>query len=223
MSAINEHGVNKRWYDGMLSTEDWWAVWLGLIMFLAGMLSIWGLDLVGWMAKPKTWEWSAFWADPSWGKLLSVSHGKVGKAYEAISPFASLFITWLVFTGLTCIGAYFQRLDVKKFFFGFTCIFLITWTTWIAGHEAHFKALKTSQSITQPELYGDNVYCTTKVNKSAAYKSTRHLRTLASMSTPVRFPPSPRPQKRSTGPKMPRSCPGGCNWAAAFPTCSPWS
>ena len=33
--------VNRRWYSGMLTTEDWWAVWLGLIMFFAGMMSIW--------------------------------------------------------------------------------------------------------------------------------------------------------------------------------------
>ncbi|NNG12988.1 MAG: putative sulfate exporter family transporter [Halobacteria archaeon] len=48
---------------------------------------------------------------------------------------------------------------------GFTAIFFITWTAWIVGHEAHFKALKTGQSITQSEIYGSNVYCTTKVNK----------------------------------------------------------
>jgi hypothetical protein len=46
--------VNRKWNDGMLSNEDWWAVWLGLIIFLAGMMSIWGLDLVGWMSKTKT-------------------------------------------------------------------------------------------------------------------------------------------------------------------------
>ena len=56
--------VNRKWYDGMLTTEDWWAVWLGLIMFFAGMLTIWGVDVVGWMAKTKTWEWERFWADP---------------------------------------------------------------------------------------------------------------------------------------------------------------
>jgi uncharacterized membrane protein YadS len=157
--------VNRKWYDGMLSTEDWWAVWLGLIMFFAGMLSIWGVDMVGWMAKPKTWVWTSFWGDPSWGKLLAVSHGKSGQAYENLSPLGSLIVTWLVFGVLTGIGAYFQKLNVKKFVLGFTAIFFITWTAWITGHEAHFKALKTGQSITQSEIYGDNVYCTTKVNK----------------------------------------------------------
>ena len=141
--------VNRKWYDGMLSTEDWWAVWLGLIMFFAGMLSIWGIDAVGWMAKPKTWVWSSFWADPSWGKILSVAHGKEGKAYEWMHPLGSLLTTWLVFGILTAVGAYFQKLNVKKFALGFTCLFFITWTAWVVGHEAHFKALKTGQSITQ--------------------------------------------------------------------------
>jgi uncharacterized membrane protein YadS len=157
--------VNRRWYDGMLSTEDWWAVWLGLILFSAGMMTIWGVDLVGWMAKTKTWEWTNFWGDPSWDKLLAVAHGKAGKAYEGMHPFVGLFVTYIVFTVLTCLGAYFQKLNVMKFFLGFTCIFVITWSVWIIGHEAHFKALKTGQSITQSEIYGDDVYCTTKVTK----------------------------------------------------------
>ena len=160
--------VNRKWYDGMASTEDWWAVWLGLILFGAGLMSIWGVDLVGWMAKTKTWEFSSFINDPSWGKLLGVSHAKAGKAYEGLHPLLGLIVTFGVFAGLTCIGAYFQKLDVKKFFMGFAAIFFITWSCWIIGHEAHFKALQTSQSVLQSEIYGDNVYCTTKVNKCTA-------------------------------------------------------
>jgi len=121
----------------MLTTEDWWAVWLGLIMFFAGMLTIWGVDTVGWMTKLKTWEWTNLLGDFSWSKLLKPA----GKGYKDIHPLVSLFTTYAVFTGLTCIGAYFQKLDVKKFFLGFTCLFLITWGCWIVGHEAHFKAV----------------------------------------------------------------------------------
>jgi len=51
--------VNRKWTDGMLSTEDWWAVWLGLIMFFAGLMTIWGIDLLGWMTKLKTREISS--------------------------------------------------------------------------------------------------------------------------------------------------------------------
>ncbi len=149
------NGVNRKWTDGMLRQEDWWAVWLGLIMFAAGLTSIWGVDMVGWMAKTKTW------VDPGWKHWIKPA----GKAWKDTSPFMSLMMTYGVWTALTCIGAYFMKLDMKKFFLGFTCIFFITWTVWIVGFEAHFKALKTSQSSNQAEIYGDNVFCTTKVHK----------------------------------------------------------
>jgi uncharacterized membrane protein YadS len=152
--------VNRKWTDGMLSTEDWWAVWLGLLMFFAGLLTIWGVDLVGWMTKTKTWEITNLLAEFSWGKLVAPA----GKAYEEMPPFMSLLTTYAVFTILVCIGAYFQRLNVKRFFWGFTAIFFITWSVWIIGHEAHFKALKTTQSVMQSEIYGSDVYCTSKVN-----------------------------------------------------------
>ena len=129
--------LNRKWTDGMLRTEDWWAVWLGLIMFFAGLLTIWGIDLVGWMAKTKTWEWTNLTSDFSWDKLLKPST----KTYSGISPLTSFFVTYAVFTTLTCIGAYFQGLNVKKFFLGFTIIFFITWLCWIVGHEAHFKSV----------------------------------------------------------------------------------
>jgi hypothetical protein len=152
--------VNRKWTDGMLSTEDWWAVWLGLLMFFAGLLTIWGVDLVGWMTKLHTWEVTNLLADFSWGKLVAPA----GEAYKEMPPFVSLLTTYAVFTVLVCIGAYFQRLNVKRFFWGFTAIFFITWSVWIIGHEAHFKALKTTQSVMQSEIYGSDVYCTSKVN-----------------------------------------------------------
>lgn len=141
----------------MTTSEDWWAVWLGLIMFFVGFASILGsdYDLVGWMTKTKTWT------DFSWGNVMKAS----GKGYKEMHPLVSFGITYGVFTALTCIGAFFMKLDVKRFFVGFTIIFAITWAVWIIGHEAHFKAHKSTQSVNQPEIYGDNVYCTTKVNK----------------------------------------------------------
>ncbi len=139
--------VNRKWTDGMLSTEDWWAVWLGLILFGAGLLSIWGIDAVGWMAKTKTWEWTSFWGNPSFNALLGAAHSKAGMAYAGIGGFGAMIVTYIVFAALTTLGAHFQKLDIKKFFLGFTCIFFITFASWMIGHEAHFKAAKTSQSM----------------------------------------------------------------------------
>lgn len=122
--------VNRKWHSGMLTTEDWWAVWLGLIMLLAGLTSIWGWDLVGWMAKTKTWVWGEF----SWANVIKPAN------YQDWHPLLSLFMTYLVFTVLTCIGAFAMKLNVKKFFLGWSIIFIITWAVWIIGHEAHLKA-----------------------------------------------------------------------------------
>ena len=47
--------TNRRWWSGMLRTEDWWSVWIGLAIFAASLLSLAGADLVGWMARPRPW------------------------------------------------------------------------------------------------------------------------------------------------------------------------
>jgi uncharacterized membrane protein YadS len=112
----------------MTTTEDWWAVWLGLFMFLMGLLTIWDIDIVGWQAKPSTWSEAGTWIKPA------------GKAYKDWGWVGSLLTTYVVWTALTCIGAAAMRLDVKKFFLGFTCLFWITWVVWIVGREAHLAA-----------------------------------------------------------------------------------
>lgn len=121
--------INRRWYSGMGFTEDWWAVWLGLIMFVAGLFSITGVDLVGWMTK------TSVWIDPA--KAIKVS----GASYQAMHPLLSLLTTYLVFTLLTCTGAYCMRLNIKKFFYGWTVIFTITWVCWFVGNNAHLAAV----------------------------------------------------------------------------------
>ncbi|SEA17213.1 putative sulfate exporter family transporter [Nitrosospira multiformis] len=121
--------MNRKWYSGMASTEDWWAVWLGLIMFLASVSSLWGWDLTGWMAKTGTWVWGKF----SIAAALKPS-GKI-----ALHPAMSLLVTYLVFTTLTCIAAWAMKLDVKRFFAAWTVLFVLTWIAWIIGQEAHFK------------------------------------------------------------------------------------
>ncbi len=129
--------VNRKWHSGMASTEDWWAVWLGLILFLAGLTSIWGWDLVGWMVKYKTWAWGDFTCSSEGG--WSCTWLKM-TGYKDWHPVAGLITTYIIFTVLTCIGAKAQRLDVPRFFYGWTIIFILAWVSWIVGHEAHFAA-----------------------------------------------------------------------------------
>ncbi len=129
MTSPESTEMNSRWYSGMTRTEDWWAVWLGLAMFLASVSSLWGWDLTGWMVKPGTWVWGEF----SLEKALKPA------SRPEWHPMFALLVTYLVFTVMTCIAAWAMKLDLKRFFAGWTVFFLMTWIIWIIGQEAHFK------------------------------------------------------------------------------------
>ena len=141
--------THKAWYSGMLSTEDWWAVWLGLTFFGLGLLTLAGIDLVGWIAYPKKWVFSlpegaipkkivpvnqAFYALGSKYSLTAKEF------YKSLGPIGSILVTYVVFTVATTIGAYFQKWDVKRYFIGWTFIFFTTYLVWFIGHHAFFSA-----------------------------------------------------------------------------------
>lgn len=121
----------------MFFTEDWWSAWLGLFIFALGFLSIWHIDAVGWIAKPKVWEYSNLISDFSWSKIIKTS----SKEYTSLHPFVALIITYLFFLTITTVGAYFQKRNMKRWILGFSVIFILTWFIWIIGHEAHFSAV----------------------------------------------------------------------------------
>jgi uncharacterized membrane protein YadS len=125
--------TNRRWSSGMLATEDWWAVWIGLGIFALSLASLAGLDPVGWMARPRPWEWTDATGAFAWSKLLAPA----GPAYTGWHPLASFAMTYVVFTALFALGARHLRLDVRRFVAGFTMLFLVTWAAWIVGNELH--------------------------------------------------------------------------------------
>ena len=125
--------TNRRWSSGMLGTEDWWAVWIGLAIFAASLASLTGIDLVGWMARPRAWEWTDVTGGFAWSKLFAPA----GEGYAGWHALASFGTTYAVFTALFAIGARFLQLDVRRFVLGFTVLFVVTWAAWVAGNELH--------------------------------------------------------------------------------------
>jgi uncharacterized membrane protein YadS len=122
----------------MLSQEDWWAVWLGLTFFFLGLLSIFnGIDLVGWIAYPSKWVGLD-------GMLKSVK--PLGKSYSGLGMWGSILVTYIAFTIPTCIGAKAMKWNMKKFFLGWTVIYVITYACWIIGHHAFFAADVTNRA-----------------------------------------------------------------------------
>lgn len=129
--------TNRSWHSGMLRTEDWWAVWIGLAIYAASLVSLAGVDLVGWMVRTRQWEWTDLTSAFAWSKLIAPA----GAAYAGWHPLASFGTTYVVFTVLFAIGARFLGLDVRRFVLGFTVLFLVTWAAWIAGNELHLTTV----------------------------------------------------------------------------------
>jgi uncharacterized membrane protein YadS len=125
----------------MLSTEDWWALWMGLLFMFLGLLSLAGLDLVGWIAYPKKWVLSLpEGAVPKKIKEVGSAFAPLGKGYKGLGVWGSIIVSYLVVATVTTIGAAFMRWNVKKFLAGFTIIFGLTYLCWFLAHHAFFAA-----------------------------------------------------------------------------------
>ncbi len=140
---------DRKWYSGMLLQEDWWAVWLGVGFFLLGLLSIAGVDVLGWITYPRKWVFSLP-AGATAKKIVTWQHafyplgGKYSLTakgfYKSLGPIGGILLTYVVFTITTSIGAYFMRWDLKKYIAGWSIIFFLTYLTWFVGHHAFFSA-----------------------------------------------------------------------------------
>lgn len=141
--------TNRKWYSGMTTQEDWWAVWMGLFFFFLGFLSITGVDLVGWAVYPTAWVFSP----PGNKGLISHAFYALGGKYSITAKdfyhglgWWSILWTYGVFTITTCIGAKCMKWDLGRFFKGWTIIFFMTIACWFIGHHAFFAANKTNWS-----------------------------------------------------------------------------
>jgi uncharacterized membrane protein YadS len=114
--------------QGLFKTEDWWAVWIGMFIFVLSLFYLAGADLLGWVAR------AGIWTD------LSKSYVPFSKNYSALSGLASLILTYLAFLILLTIGAGAMGYHVGRFIYGFTVIFWLTIVCVTIGHYANIAA-----------------------------------------------------------------------------------
>src|SRR4051812_31752735 len=74
-----------------LASEDWWAVWLGLLLVAIPLPILAGTDVLGWVVKANVW------LDPA--KALSPT----GPGYVSVPGIVSLLGTFLFVLGLVCL------------------------------------------------------------------------------------------------------------------------
>ena len=110
-------------------SDDWLAVVIGLGVFALALLSLAGLDALGWLAT------TSVWTDP--GAAL----GPASKAYAGLSGAGALLLTYLALLAVLSAGAYALGEDVKRFALAFTAVFAIAYASWFIGSWARFAAV----------------------------------------------------------------------------------
>jgi uncharacterized membrane protein YadS len=110
-------------------SEDWLAVAIGLGVFVLALLSLAGLDALGWIVS------TSVWTDP--GLALA----PVSKAFAGLSGGASLLLTYLAMLAVLSAGAYALGEDVRRFAIAFTVVFAIAYASWFIGSWARLAAV----------------------------------------------------------------------------------
>lgn len=124
-NEVSAQAVNR---SGLLRSEDWWAVWLGLFIVVLGAGQIWHIDLLGWAAKFGVWI------------VPSKAVGPGSKGFAWLGSIGSLVATYVFTLVVTSIGAYFMGTKVKKFVAGYTVIYWITMAATVIGNYAYLAA-----------------------------------------------------------------------------------
>src|SRR5258706_2764795 len=109
-------------------SEDWLAVWVGLLIFGLSLSIFGGADLLGWGVTTQVW--------------LNVSKAlaPVSKAYATLSGTLALLATFTFLLVVSSAGAKLLGLDVKRYATGFTVVFGIGYLCWIMGSLAYLAA-----------------------------------------------------------------------------------
>jgi uncharacterized membrane protein YadS len=114
-------------------SEDWLAVLIGFGVFLLALLSLIGLDALGWEVT------TSVWTDPG------AAFAPASKAYASLNPGVSLLLTYVGLLVVLSAGAAALGEDVKRFALAFTAVFAIAYACWFIGAWARFAAVTPAE------------------------------------------------------------------------------
>jgi len=115
-------------------SEDWLSVWLGLLLFALALVSLSGVDVIGWVVT------TSVWTD------ITKALGTTSKVYAALGGPGALVATYVALLVVLTAGAALLHADAKRFALAFTVVFAIAYASWIVA------ATPTSRR-SRPQIY----------------------------------------------------------------------
>ncbi len=106
-------------WSSLYKKEDWWAVWIGLIIFGLSLPSYFGLFPLGWIPAAKSWS--------------DISHALTTKIFD---PWIGLVASFVFLAVLLIPVNKFNGTRPKDWFKGFAVIFFTAWGIWILSNYA---------------------------------------------------------------------------------------
>ena len=107
------------------NNEDWWALWIGLFVFLLSLGPLMGKDLLGFGVATSVWL------------VLGKAMAPVSKAYAGMPGLLALLLTYLFMLGIMSVGAMALKFNTREFAIGFTVIFWVSYACWLIGNYAY--------------------------------------------------------------------------------------
>jgi uncharacterized membrane protein YadS len=107
-------------------SEDWLALWIGLLLFLLSLAVLAGGDLLGWVVS------TSVWTD------LSKALGTASKNYAGLGGIGALIVTYVALLVIMSAGAAALKANVGRFALAFTAVFWLAYICWIVGSFANF-------------------------------------------------------------------------------------
>jgi uncharacterized membrane protein YadS len=111
------------------TSEDILALVIGLFVFALSLVSVSGIDLLGWAVS------TSVWTSPD--KAL----GTVSKAYSGVGGFVALLATYFALAVILSLGALALKKNLKTFLPRFTVLFVLAYASWVLGSFANFAAV----------------------------------------------------------------------------------
>lgn len=106
-------------WSSLYKKDDWWALWIGLLLFVLSLPAYYGTYLLAWVPKAVSWT--------SIGGAL---------AARSVNPWLGLVATYVLLLALLAPVAVKTGVKAKSWVAGFTAIFVIGWAVWILSNYA---------------------------------------------------------------------------------------